>query len=195
MRIFLKSIIGSVCLCIGASAMAAEKKDDCFGKVIDRLVGNKCKGKEEPAPAPAPAPAEPVECKTVPCTAVPCTSVPCTPCAKAKDRIVEKKVTVTKNVNVPVYVDKIKYVDREKTVEKTVEKSVNKKNELYLLVGTGPDALNYQMQGRDGRDIQLRKEYGIFFGIGYDRLVTDSLSLGVGVMTNESYFGKAGFHF
>jgi hypothetical protein len=178
--------------------MSAEKKDDCYGKLIDRMMGSKCKDPAPtpaPDPAPAPAPTEPVECKAVPCTSVPCTSVPCTstPCGKCKGKVVEKKVIQ----KVPVYVDKIKYIDREKTVEKEkiVEKVVNNKNEIYFLVGTGPDALNYKMEGRDGRDIQLRKEYGIFFGIGYDRLVTDSISLGVGVMSNESYFGKAGVHF
>ncbi len=108
-----------------------------------------------------------------------------TTCSKPK--IVYKTRYKTKTVPGPI-VTEIKH----KIIEKTIVKKP-RRNRIKLLAGLG-------LQGVDAERIsrlsaQAQADRGFIFGVGYDRLITDKISIGIQVQSNKSALGSVGFDF
>jgi hypothetical protein len=112
----------------------------------------------------------------------------CTSC-KPKTKVVEKIVTVEKVVEKVVEkpVDRVIVVERKVLVQKKQKKQ--KKNRVSLMGGIGPSYLSYHGSN------QVDLERGAVGGAMYQRLVTDSVSLGVQVQTNQTVLGTVGLDF
>jgi hypothetical protein len=101
---------------------------------------------------------------------------------KVVEKVVEKPVPVVKEV--------VKVVDRPVPVHvtKTVVKRVQKKNRISVLGGTGPTDL-------DVTPLEARLERGLVFGVQYQRMLSEDLSIGVQVQSNETVLGSVGIDF
>jgi hypothetical protein len=111
-----------------------------------------------------------------------CAAKPCKP--KTVTKVVEK--IVEKPVIVPV--EKIVYVDR--VVEKKVEvKAKRKKNRVSLLAGVGPTRLDRYSETR----VDLIR--GPVGALQYQRLLNDTLSIGLQGQTNSTILGVVGLDF
>ncbi len=112
-------------------------------------------------------------------------------CCEHKPKIVYK--TVVKKVPVvvekTVVTEKVVLVDKPVIKEKIVVlKQKAKKNRISLLGGTGPSRLE-----KEGNEARLIREP--IAGLQYQRMLGNSLSIGVQVQTNESVLGSVGFDF
>ena len=92
-------------------------------------------------------------------------------------QIVEKKVIVEKPVTKVV------------VVTKTVVRTVKRKNRISLLGGAGPTSFTQPSIN------QVNLVTGPVGGVQYQRNVTDTVSLGVQVQTNQTILGIVGFDF
>jgi hypothetical protein len=107
-----------------------------------------------------------------------------------KPRIITKTVTVEK----PVITEKVVVVEKptikERVIvkEQIVVKKVYKKNRVSLLAGSGPTRLE-----KDSPKVNLLREP--VGGIQYQRMFSNSFSIGVQVQTNETVLGSVGIDF
>lgn len=113
-------------------------------------------------------------------------------CPKVRTKIVTK--VVEKIVEKPIIVEqeKVQVVKQAvpvivtKTV--TVYRKVQKKNRISLLGGSGPTKVLVTPS-------DVRLERGAVVGAQYQRMVGDSLSVGVQVQSNETVLGSIGLDF
>jgi len=108
-------------------------------------------------------------------------------CCKPKVKIVKKIVEVEKIVE--KIVEKPVYINRVVEVEKIVIKKVQKKNRVSLVVGVGPTHLDNPVPGR----VDLLR--GPVGGLQYQRSVSESWSIGIQGLTNQSLLGMVGYEF
>jgi hypothetical protein len=73
-------------------------------------------------------------------------------------------------------------------VTETVYRKVQKKNRISLLGGTGPTRLSTTKS-------EVRLERDVIVGAQYQRVLTDSLSVGVQIQSNETVLGSIGLDF
>jgi len=92
-----------------------------------------------------------------------------------------------------------KYKVRKQYVTKTVVKEVVKevprklkRNRIKLLGGYGPTGVDVT---RTATRATVREVEGLVLGLSYDRLITETISLGVQAQTNETYLVSVGFDF
>lgn len=85
-----------------------------------------------------------------------------------------------------VVVEKVKYQPFE--VTRIVVKRMYKKNRLSLVGGTGPTRI---VVGQT----QIGLERGLVGGVQYQRMLNDTVSVGVQVQTNETVMGSVGLDF
>ena len=114
-----------------------------------------------------------------------CAANPC----KQKTKVVTKTVVVEKQVPVVVEVEKKVYVDRVVEKRVVVVKKVQKKNRISLLGGLGPTRID---RHQDDRVDLIRGPVG---GLMYQRLLNESLSIGVQGQTNQTVLGTVGYDF
>lgn len=113
---------------------------------------------------------------------------------KPKVKYITKTKTVEKIVEkpVPFVVEKevVKVVDRAVPVRvvQTIYKKVQKKNRISALGGTGPTKV-------DVVPTEVRLERGPVFGVQYQRMMGDTLSVGVQVQSNQTVLGSVGIDF
>jgi outer membrane biosynthesis protein TonB len=115
-------------------------------------------------------------------------------CPKVKTKVITK--TVEKPVHVfvekPVVVEKevVKVVDRPVPVRvtQTVVKKVQKKNRINALAGMGPTNISITQS-------TVNLERGLILGVQYQRMLDDSLSIGIQVQSNETTLGIVGIDF
>ena len=109
-------------------------------------------------------------------------------CPKVRTKVVTK--TVEKPVPVIVTQEKVVPVRVPVPVQvtRTLVKKVQKKNRLSVLGGSGPTKLSVTPS-------EARLERGAIIGAQYQRLVTESISLGVQVQSNETVLGSVGIDF
>ena len=113
-------------------------------------------------------------------------------CPKVRTKVITK--VVEKIVEKPIIVeqDRVQVVKQAvpviitKTV--TVYKRIQKKNRISLLGGTGPTKVSVTSS-------EVRLERGAVVGAQYQRMVGESLSLGVQVQSNQTVLGSVGLDF
>lgn len=119
-------------------------------------------------------------------------SAECCPsrCDQPKPKVITRIKTVEKLVPVVVEKEVVKFVDRPVPVRvtQTVVKRVQKKNRVSVLGGAGPTRLSIASS-------EARLERGPVFGAQYQRMVTEGISVGVQVQSNETVLGSVGFDF
>lgn len=107
-------------------------------------------------------------------------------CPKVRTKV------VTKVVEKPVIVEQEKVVvvkqDVPYVMTRTLVKKVQKKNRVSLLGGSGPTKVVVTSS-------DVRLERGAVVGAQYQRMVGDSLSIGVQVQSNETVLGSIGLDF
>lgn len=107
-------------------------------------------------------------------------------CPKVRTKI------VTKVVEKPVIVEKEKVVvvkqDVPYVMTRTFIKKVQKKNRISFLGGTGPTKVSATSE-------EVRLERGAVVGVQYQRMLGDSLSVGIQVQSNQTVLGSIGIDF
>ena len=110
------------------------------------------------------------------------------PQIKYRTKVVEK--VVEKPVPFVVEKEVVKVVDRPVPVRvtQTIVKKVQKKNRISALGGTGPTRVSVTSS-------EVRLERGPVFGVQYQRMLGEDLSVGVQVQSNETVLGSVGIDF
>ncbi len=90
--------------------------------------------------------------------------------------VVEKQVVQVVEQRIPIH------------ITNTVYKKIQKKNRLSVLGGTGPTRINMTQT-------EVRLERGAVFGVQYQRMLSDSLSIGIQGQSNETVLGSIGLEF
>jgi hypothetical protein len=83
-------------------------------------------------------------------------------------------------------------VEKSVIVEKTVEVEVIRKNRLRLLGGVGPTGST--IIAAPGI-VTLSRDYGLVFGLGYSRLLSQRVSLEINVLSNATGLAGVGYDF
>jgi hypothetical protein len=115
-------------------------------------------------------------------------------CQQAKPKVITRTKVVEKIVEKPVPViveqERVKVVPQMVPVKvtQTVYRKVQKKNRISLLGGTGPTRVSTTQS-------EVRLERGAVVGAQYQRMLGDSLSVGVQVQSNETVLGSIGLDF
>ena len=109
-------------------------------------------------------------------------------CPKVRTKVVTK--VVEKIVEKPIIVEqeRVQAVPVVVTKTVTVYKKVQKKNRVSLLGGSGPTKVVVTPS-------DVRLERGAVVGAQYQRMVGESLSIGVQVQSNETVLGSIGLDF
>jgi len=110
-------------------------------------------------------------------------------CKQQKPKVITKTVVKEVIVEKPVEVIVEKPVDHTIYVTKTVTKKVQKKNRISLLGGLGPTRID---QPQNNRVDLIRGPVG---GAMYQRMLNESLSVGIQGQTNQTVLGTVGFDF
>lgn len=97
-------------------------------------------------------------------------------------------VTAPSKPSPPVIIEKEKIVVEEKLVIESKEK-----NRLRLLVGSAPTGLNIVQETSE--QISIEKIREIYYGVGYERMINRTWSLGLEGMTNRSFAFSLGYDF
>lgn len=105
-------------------------------------------------------------------------------------KIVQKDCKKCTSCKKPKVVYKTKYVKSEPKV--IVKKAELNKNRLRLLGGYGPDGVSAEQQGPH---VVAYEEKGMVIGVGYDRLITDEVSVGGQILNNSTYMLSIGLDF
>lgn len=117
-----------------------------------------------------------------------------TKCEQPKPKVITRTKVVEKVVEKPVPViveqERVKVVPQMIPVKvtQTVYRKVQKKNRISLLGGTGPTRVSTTQS-------EVRLERGAIVGAQYQRMLGDSLSVGVQVQSNETVLGSVGLDF
>ena len=98
-----------------------------------------------------------------------------------------KEVVVTQVIREPYEV----IVDEPCREVEVIHRTVAAKNRLMGMVGRGPDDLNASYNG----SYHFSVGYGIIAGMGYSRLIDESMSLGVIGLSNGTFLGTMGVDF
>jgi len=111
-------------------------------------------------------------------------------CQQSKPKIITRTKVVEKPVPVIVEQERVKVVSQMVPVKvtQTVYRKVQKKNRISLLGGTGPTRVSIAQS-------EVRLERGVIVGAQYQRMLGDSLSVGVQVQSNETVLGSVGLDF
>lgn len=113
---------------------------------------------------------------------------------KPKNKYITKTKVVEKIVEkpVPFVVEKqvVQVVEQRIPIHiiNTVYKKIQKKNRLSVLGGTGPTRINMAQT-------EVRLERGTVFGVQYQRMLSDNLSIGIQGQSNETVLGSIGLEF
>ena len=68
--------------------------------------------------------------------------------------------------------------------QKHFEQELHHKNRLRLLIGAGPSGLQ---TSQSGSTVNVKSKYELVTGLGYDRSLTNELSIGGSVYTNGTF--------
>lgn len=132
---------------------------------------------------------------------------PCSPesiCALGDKAAMLKKMracyrrTVTKKIEVPVFVDREVVKEVPVPVEKIVEKRfvrevpTYRKNRIRAIGGVGPVDSTFI---DNGQYVYLKQKYDIVFGLGYSRSLSSRISIGADVLTNKTFLLNLGYDF
>jgi hypothetical protein len=109
---------------------------------------------------------------------------------QAKPKVITRTKVVEKPVPFIVEQERIKVVQQMVPVKvtQTVYRKIQKKNRVNLLGGIGPARLSTTSS-------EARLERGAIVGAQYQRMIGDSLSVGVQVQSNETVLGSVGLDF
>jgi hypothetical protein len=101
-----------------------------------------------------------------------------TQCQLPKPKVITRTKVVERVIEKPVIV----------TVKETVEKRVSKKNRIAILGGVGPARLTVTSS-------EAKVDQKAVFGLQYQRVLEEGLSVGVQAQSNSTVLGSVGIEF
>jgi hypothetical protein len=113
-------------------------------------------------------------------------------CPRTITKVIEKKVPEIKIVKETKIVEKPVIVTKEVVVTKEVPAKFPKYN-ISAIGGFGDNGFKTVIYNKT--DYEFKKDYGLIIGIQGQRFFDNNFSLGVGALSNDSYFGSIGYSF